>query len=475
MNVLLIVPPDEAYIKASVDSALDRNREARPFLGILSVATTLSHLRPLVNLRLLDCRADGMDRASLETVIRKFAPDLVGITCLTFFYPDVLGAAASIKKVRPEAKICLGGFHPTLYPRETLAQPDVDFVVFGEGEFTFVDLVDALEDRKNDFGSISGLGFKGSEGQILNVLRPSTSNLDEIIHPDYSLIEYSKYGHVLGHSKTNLAIESSRGCPFSCSFCDIRRTKFRYRSPSVVVDAIELWYRKGVGSFFFVDDNLTLNKDRANEICRLIVDRGLRIDFKVSSRVDTVNEELLGNLKRAGCSRLALGIESSRQENLDFLDKGVKVAQIVSILRAARNVGLQVFAYMMIGFPGQTRREMFDEVDFLKRHGVDYANFSILTVYPKTLLYQKALECGWIDQDPWPEFACNPMPEISAPQVNHLYSREQLEEIQHNMIRRFYFTPRLILHEIKQINSWEDFISRVRLGLRMLRRYVRDK
>jgi radical SAM superfamily enzyme YgiQ (UPF0313 family) len=436
----------------------------------MSVATTVKHMRPHVNLRLLDCRAEELDRAGLENVIREFEPDLVGITCLTFFYLDALSAAAAVKRVRPQAKVCLGGFHPTLYPQETLAQPEVDFVAFGEGEFTMVDLVDALEAGNNDFRNIPGLGFKGSNGLILNDQRALTEKLDDIIHPEYTLLDYSKYGHILGHGETTLALESSRGCPFSCSFCDIRRTKFRYRSPTAVVDVIEKWYRKGVHSFFFIDDNLTVIKERANEICRLIVDRGLKIDFKVSSRVDTVNEEVLGNLKRAGCSRLSLGIESSKQKNLDFLGKGVTEEQISGTLKAAHKVGLPVFAYMIIGFPGQTRREMFDEVDFLKRHWVSYANFSILTIYPKTLLYQQALENGWIDHDPWPEFSRNPTPNIAAPRINRLYSREQLEEIQHAMIRRFYVSPRSILRQLSEINSWEGFVSRARIGLRLLRR-----
>jgi anaerobic magnesium-protoporphyrin IX monomethyl ester cyclase len=344
----------------------------------------------------------------------------------------------------------------------------VDFVIFGEGEFTLVDLTDALQAGTTDFRGILGLGFKGEHGPTVNDPRPLAANLDEIVHADYSLVDYSKYGHVIGNAGANLAIESSRGCPFGCSFCDIRRTKYRYHTPVFVVDVIEGLYRKGVRSFFFVDDNLPVIKERANEICRLIVERGLKIDFKVSSRVDTVNEEMLANLKRAGCSRLSLGIESSQQKNLDFMGKGIKEEQIVGTLQAARKVGLPVFAYMMIGFPDQTRHEMLKEVDFLKRHKVDYTNFSILTVYPKTKLYEQALENGWLEHDPWPEFARNPGVNIEAPRINRRYSREQLEAIQHDMIRRFYVNPRMILRQIAQLNSWDELVGRARIGLKML-------
>lgn len=470
MKVLLIVPPEDTYIKASVDSSLDKGREHRPFLGVMSVATTLKQQRPNVNLRLLDCRAEELDLEGLAAVVSQFAPDLVGITSLTFFYPDALRAAAAVKKTRPQTKVCLGGFHPTLYPQETLAQPDIDFVIFGEGELTLVELVDGLDSGRTDFGGIAGLGFKKDSGPVINSPRALTEKLDDIPHSDYALVDYTKYGHVLGHGGATLAIESSRGCPFACAFCDIRRTKFRYRSPGAVVDVIESWYRKGVQSFFFIDDNLPVIKDRANEICRLILERGLKIDFKVSSRVDTVSEDVLRNFKKAGCSRLSLGIESSKQKNLDFLGKGVTVQQIEDTLKAARKVGLPVFAYMMIGFPGQTREEMFEEVDFLKRNKVGYANFSILTVYPKTLLYEQALENGWIDHDPWPEFARNPTADIAAPRINNLYSRQELEEIQHAMIRRFYVSPGSILRQIAEIDSWQALLGRVRVGLRLLRR-----
>jgi anaerobic magnesium-protoporphyrin IX monomethyl ester cyclase len=470
MKVMLVVPPQTSYLGASAHKALDERREPRPWLGIFSIATSLQQACPSVELRLLDCLARDLTLADLQRETLEFQPDLVGLTCLTFTYHDCLRSAAAIKKIRPQTKVCVGGFHATLFPAETLAQDVVDFVVVGEGERTFVELVNSLDRADGDFAAIAGLAYKRDGQQRLNPAREVVAALDAIPHPDYECADIRRYSHVLGHG-VNLALESSRGCPFQCTFCDVRKTKFRYRSPAVILDAMERLYAKGVRSFFFVDDNFTVNKRRAIEFCDGVLARGLKnIDFKVSSRVDTVDEELMTHLKAIGCSRISLGVESSQQRHLDFLKKGVSVAQIVKTLETANRVGLPVFAYVILGFPGQTRKEMLEEVKFVKRHHVEYASFSVLTVYPKTELYRQCLADGALKSDPWPEFVRNPERGIEAPIINGKYDKKELETIQLEATRKFYFSPRVLWHRIREVGTWGDFTRRAKIALRFLKR-----
>ena len=356
----------------------------------------------------------------------------------------------------------------TLFPHETLAQDVVDFIVVGEGERTFIDLVTALHRSDVALGTIAGLGFKHDGQPQLNAEREVVANLDSIPHPDYECVDIRLYSHVLGHG-VNLALESSRGCPFQCTFCDVRKTRFRYRSAAAILAVTESLYAKGVRSFFFVDDNFTINKRRAIEFCDGVISRGLKIDFKVSSRVDTVDEELMMRLKAAGCSRLSLGVESSQQRNLDFLKKGVTVATIVKTLQTANRVRLPVFTYIILGFPGQTRQEMLEEVAFVKQQRVEYASFSLLTVYPKTELFRQCLADGTLKKDPWPEFARNPENEMEAPVINGRYGKKELEMIQLEATKKFYFSPRMLWHRMREVTTWGDFTRRARIALRLLK------
>jgi anaerobic magnesium-protoporphyrin IX monomethyl ester cyclase len=469
MKVMLVVPPQTSYVGASAHKALDERREPRPWLGVFSIAASLQQACPSVELQLVDCLARDFSLDDLQREATAFQPDLVGLTCLTFTYRDCLRSAAAIKKSCPQTKVCIGGFHATLFPAETLAQDVVDFVVVGEGERTFVDLVKSLGQSNADLSAITGLAYKRDGRQRLNPPREAVASLDAIPHPDYQCVDVHLYSHVLGHG-INLALESSRGCPFQCTFCDVRKTKFRYRSPAVILDAMEKLYAKGVRSFFFVDDNFTVNKRRAIEFCEGVLARGLKnIDFKVSSRVDTVDEELMTYLKTIGCSHISLGVESSQQRNLDFLKKGVSVAQIVKTIETANRVGLPVFAYIILGFPGQTRKEMIEEVKFVKKHRVEYASFSVLTVYPKTELYRQCLADGTLKHDPWPDFVRDPEREIEAPIINGKYDKKELESIQLEATRKFYFSPRVLWHRIREVGTWGDFTRRAKIAVRFLK------
>lgn len=505
MKIMLLVPPEKYYMVASTHKALDHKREARPLLGILSVATYLKNRRPDVELKFIDCRAEGLTFEDVAQRAREFQPDLVGLTCLTFNYYDTLRTARIIKESCQTAKVCIGGWHVTLYPQETLNQKDVDYVVFGEGEKTFLELVDAISQGRHPEG-VLGLGYKlpstskmnsqwldGGSPQVtgkpvmdeytvrygddhqqikqvmLNHERPVEENLDDLDSPDFSLVDINRYSHILDRGfDVTLPMESSRGCPFTCIFCDIRKTRFRSRSPEFIVAEMERWAAKGVRSFFFVDDNLTANKPRAIQLFKEIVRRNLNVEFKVSSRIDRLDDEVMLWMKRAGVSRVSVGIESSKQKYLDLMQKKITVEQIEDCLARARKIDLPVFAFMMLGLPGQTRQEMFEEVDFLKKNKVEYASFSVLTLYPKTEMHRIALANGVLKEDPWQSFAENPVPEMQAPYANGLYSGEELKKIQLEVTRRFYFSPRILYRRIREVNSLKALKQRTKLALRLL-------
>ena len=228
MKILMMVAPEEHYMVASVHKALDHKREARPLLGILSVTTYVKHRRPDIEFKFIDGRAEGLTFEDVARRVREFEPDLVGLTCLTFNYYDTLRTATIVKEVCPGAKVCIGGWHVSLYPKETLAQDAVDYVVFGEGERTFLELVNCVSEGREPVG-ILGLASKvdgmvvmnaerpvddpqhGTSGalpvvhggttqqveMLVSKQRPIDKKLDEIDFPDFGLVDIGRYSHIL--------------------------------------------------------------------------------------------------------------------------------------------------------------------------------------------------------------------------------------------------------------------------------------
>jgi len=473
MNVMFVVPPEQHFIESYVTRKLDKGREFRQKLGIMYVAGALRDSTGIIP-RIVDCLADGYNLIDLKALVRRERPDLVGFSALTFNLLDCLEAAAAIKEASPDTKICFGGFHVSIYPTETLNLPNVDYVVIGEGEITFPEFIKCLmsSDQSPDVGAlrkIDGLGFCGNEGNaVINKSRKPVIKLDELPMPAHDLIDISKYTVVLADEASAAAIQTSRGCPSRCIFCDIRMTRYRYRSEENVLKEIKALKDMGVREFFFLDDTFTINRKRVIRLCELLIREKVNIRYKVSSRIDRMDDEMLAYLARSGCYRIHYGIESGSQRMLDFLQKEITVDQIERIMGKTRKAGIEVFAYMMIGIPTETREDMEKSFQLIRRIMPDHVNYSICTPFPATHLYKQALEKGMLEYDYWLEFARNPNPGFKICTLNEHFNESELRHIQDKAIRHFYSSPRVIVREILYTKSLKQLMVKARMGLRLL-------
>jgi radical SAM superfamily enzyme YgiQ (UPF0313 family) len=358
-----------------------------------------------------------------------------------------------------------------LYPKETLNLPEIDYVVFGEGEPIFTRLATTLDEEgpaSDQLTSIKGLGWKRDGIATVNPPETELLDLDDLPFPSRHLVDIGQYNHIIGEGRQFFTIQATRGCPAACTFCDIRQTTFRCRSPESVIQEIEELVAMGVDDLFFVDDTITINKKNLLEICDQIVKRGIKINYKISARVDTVNEEVIQALSRSGCYRIHYGIESATPRHLKYLQKGQTPEKVERACKLTRDAGIGFFAYMMIGIPYETKKEMFDTVDFAKRLKPDYAQFSICTPYPKTELYFQMLKEGIVTEDYWQSFAENPTPEFKIKFWSRDFSEEELRQIQDDCHARFYRSPAYIMKQIAKVRSWEDFTAKARMGTRIL-------
>lgn len=476
VRVLFLVPPDTLSIESSVPDQLEKRKEFRQRLGLLSVAASLEHatgVRP----EFLDVSVLGNTYKILEQELASMpqAPDVVGLSVLTFNMLDARMTARIVRERFPKTKIVAGGHHATLYPKETVNLPEIDFVVCGEGERVFARLVSELAEtgskpRAEILDAIGGLGWKDEGGKVrFNPFKDEGVDFDGIPVPAHHLIDLTKYNNVLARQAHTASVQSSRGCPAACTFCDIRKTKFRSRSPENVVRELKQLVELGTRDFFFVDDTITVDKRRVLKICELIQKEKLDIEFKVSSRTDMITPEVLAALKKAGCYRIHYGVESATPRLLDYLEKGSTPERVKRAFKMTREAGIQTYAYMMIGIPTETREEMFTSVDYVtKVLKADYAQFSILTPYPKTALYFRMLQDGIVSHDYWQQFAENPQEGFKVRFWNKDYSEQNLRELQDECMRRFYGRRDYIVQELRRIRTFREFAVKARVGARVL-------
>ncbi len=359
---------------------------------------------------IIDADVEGYTLDGLAQRVIDLKPDLIGITVMTPFAPNVLNLCKKIKKLAPESKIVLGGIHVTATDTEMMTESKyVDYLVLSEGEETLTELLTALE-KGGDLQQIKGLVFRDqATGQIIkNEPRPPIEDLDALPIPDLDLIEnldFKNYNSIHAGGKKNINILGSRGCPFLCTFCAahlVHGRRVRFRSPKKVVDEIEYYQKKyGIGYVLFKDGTFTLNHQWVKEVCQEILDRQIKIGFCVNARVDTVNEEILEIMKKAGCQTIGFGIESGSQRILDKLKKGTTLEQIKKALDLVYRMKFFTTSSFMFGNPGETKEDVKKTFELAKNSKLLTVGFCPLTAFPGTEIYDEAIKDGTLKNPKW--------------------------------------------------------------------------
>ncbi len=465
MRVLLVNPPMENTISLNVPEYIEELRAVPP-LGILYVAAYLKTYGDGVDVRVLDAHVENLGLKEVEREMRKLRPDIVGITCTTFTLLDVLAIAKVAKSIDERIKVVLGGPHVNIFPEETLAFNEVDYIVLGEGELTFTELVRSLMSG-GDLSKVPGLVYKSSSGVVNTGFRGFITDLDSLPFPARHLTPYKKYRSIIG-DKVITNMITSRGCPYRCIFCYRPHLgkKFRARSPRNVVDEMEVCEKMGIEEILMYDDTFNCDEQRVLEICKEVKERGLRVKWDIRARVDKVNAEMMKALSEAGCIRIHFGVESGSQRVLENLRKDITLDQALNAFKLAREHGIETVAYFMLGNPGEGVNELRDTLKFAFKLDPDYCLFSILTPYPGTPLYKLGLEKG-LFTDYWREFAAKPSPDFTPPAWEEFFTRKELTHLLNYVYRRFYLRPTYILKRLLKIRSWEELLKTLKVAGRI--------
>jgi radical SAM superfamily enzyme YgiQ (UPF0313 family) len=468
MKVLLINPPSENEILSCNPEIIKSERGYDPPLGLLYLAGYLKKYSDY-ELKIIDAQVEKLNYPQLEEKIREFNPDVVGVTAMTFTLLDVIKTVEATKKSCPNAKIIIGGPHVQIYAKETANIKNVDFVVLGEGEKIFIDLIENINNLES-LKNISGLVFK-YKGEIIDTGRPEYfTDLDSLPFPPRELLPYKKYSSLLAKEKIITTIFTSRGCPFACNFCDrpAMGKNFRSRSAKNVVDEMEECLKLDIKEIFIYDDTFTVDRQRVVDICNEITKRNLRFTWDIRARVNTVDEELLRLLKKAGCIRIHFGVEAGTEKILKVLNKNISLEQALTAFKLSKKIGIQTLAYFMIGSPTETEEDVLQTIKFMNKLDPDFVQITLLTPFPGTKIYQWALDQKVFPIDYWREFATNPTPGFKTKYWTKELSREDLERLLIVAYKKFYIRPSYIIKRIKAITSFAELYKKAKAGLRVL-------
>ncbi len=486
MRILILNPPAEHTLSEYPDSDGETFIETEDFgyfppLGALYVLSYLEKHSVGHDLFFKDCVAEKISHAQLSGVIHAINPDIVGITSFTISLIDVCRAAKTVRTAVPLAHICMGGHHPIAFPFQAAVLDEFDSIVVGEGELAFTDLVAALE-KGRDIDNIPGVYTKTSITSwsarnyhdrrflgSLSVQPAYVEDIDTLPMPNRNFIRHIQYRSVVGVTGNLATLISSRGCPYQCTFCDVPYKKYRRRSVDKVLDEVAACLAMDYREFHFYDDLFNITTERVTEFCGEIRHRGLQFPWSFRGRVNTVTEESIKLLKRSGCRLISFGVETGSDSGLRQLKKNTTLTQIRNVFRWCRKHGVKTLADFMIGLPFEkTEADIQRNIDFLVALDPDYAQISILSLYPNTTLFQDAVETGLIEDGKWEAFALNPTPDFSVDHWNEFFASNELVAFQKKAYRQYYLRPTYVLRSVFNTRTLYEFKTKAAGLLKLL-------
>lgn len=392
----------------------------------------------------------------IRSTLREKKPDLIGFSILHANRWGAIDIAAIAREINPAVCIVFGGIGATFLWKHLLERfADIDYIVLGEGETAFLELVRRLEsDRSTDIAAIGGVAWRRDGRPVCSGPAKRVADLDTLPDP----ARFYRYQHV----------SLSRGCPGNCTFCGSpgfwRRT-VRFHSAAYFVEQLRRLYGKGVRHFFFCDDTFTVNRKKALAVCRRILESGLDITWQAIARVDMVDEEILCWMRKAGCIQISFGVESGSAKIRRLLNKTFTTAQVERAFALTARYGLLPRAYFIYGCPGESDATIGESIELMRRIKPLGAIFYILDLFPGTALYELYRRAAGATDDIWLER----IEDILYFETDPNLSQQQVLSFGHRLRAAFHenlpqFVRSLDLVDVKELYPLHaDFLSRLAL------------
>ena len=459
MKVLLVKVPSDMHV-------------ILPPIGLGYLASYLKNTIKDIDIIILDCLKEKYDHKKFSEYISKEKPDLVGMTAFTMEIESALKCCEEIKKVDKNIITVIGGPHVSNSPEQALCNENVDFIFRGEAELGFYELIKSLQDKKN-FSKVPNLGYKEKGKMKFNATK-FVDNLDEISYPDYDLMKFSEYPKMYFMKKFPSApILTSRGCPFSCTFCsagNLSGKKFRARSPENIIKEIKFLKEKyKIKEFEIWDDNFTMNKERAMKFCNLLIKENINLEWWCPNglRIETLDEELLRKMKEAGCYAMAVGIETGSEKIQKDMKKNLNLDKAREIVNLAHKIGIRTQGFFIIGYPTETKEDILKTIKFAKELPLDRASFSLFQPLVGSEIYNCLKKEGKLEN-----IDLNKC-EYSKPSIvpEGFKNINEVKKLQKKAILEFYLRPKVLARFITENMNLDQLKE---LGS-MFKKYILNK
>lgn len=471
MKILFVNPPDN--LKQTLGEGINLIPVFEP-LGMLYIAAVCRERD--YDVTVIDAYAEDLSNEELKARIVEMKPDVIGFTTLTSNGGTVYELGKWLKTNLPEIFIILGNVHASVFAENYLENGCCDVVVHGEGEYTFLEIIKAIENKTADLSYIGSISFLKYNKTVTTSSPYVVQNLSELPFPARDMVKkelyniqsitnspYSKKGGVGKH------MISSRGCPNACTFCVVHsdRTQ-RQNAISRVIDEMEYLVKKDRADYImFVDPLFTSNKKRILDLCRCIQQKRLKLNWGCEAHVHFIDQELVEAMEDAGCFDMAFGIESGVQHLLNNVKKGTtleKVERAVNIVK--KNTNIKVSGLFILGLPGETYKDSLQTIDFAKRLPLDMAQFSILVPYPGSQIFSELRAKheidtgihtdGSVDVSVWSRYSGY----ISYTENKPIWTTpgltaDVLKVLQKKALRDFYFRPKQFVYQLKRVQLRE--------------------
>jgi len=448
MRVLLLAMPDSSYW---VDFYI-----RMPNLAIVSLAGNL----PEHEVKVLDLvTVKPKIREVLYEVLEDFKPHVVGMSAMSFQFDTLLRIARFIRTVDPSIKLVAGGYHPSLMASEITDNNEalpLDFIVRGEGEITFKELVNEIEKESPDFRKIKGLSYIEDGKWFHNPARP-LSNLEEILPPNRDVRINDNFYFL---DMPGDVAETSRGCPLNCKFCSITQMyghSFRRFSIDRIIADLESLRKRGKKAIFFSDDNITHDIEHFRKVCQSIIDNGLSdllYIIQTSAFGIAKHPDLVKLMDRANFRVAAVGFESMDHSSLKEMRKGTSPELNQRAMSLLKKHNICVIALFIIGYPNDTKESIIKNYRQMRKLKPDGMWIQYLTPYPKTEIREEMLDANLIvnvdDFSKYDGFNCNI-------RTKYLTQKELFSVLQKECIKA-YFDPRMLFNNYFLKRHFKAFI-----------------